>query len=147
MGVTFTSRDPKHVEVAPAVQPAAGVDAMARAERVMEVRDSAPARPLSQITMHVDAGNGTTDRVHVAMRGDSLAATIHTPDVRAAQALSTNSEELARALSKQGVELDSLRVRTTDNSQQSQQDRGRSFERQQQQDERRQQREQRGRGK
>lgn len=93
------------------VAPTAGADAVARAERVMNAMENAPARPLSHITMSVDAGNGTMDRVHVALRGNELNATIDTADNRAAQLMSARTDELSRALSKDGVELRELRVR------------------------------------
>lgn len=94
------------------VAPMTGADAVARAERIMNAIDSAPARPLSQITMSVDAGNGTTDRIHLAMRGSSLDTTIDTGDTRLSQVLSARSDELSRALAKDGIELQELRVRT-----------------------------------
>ena len=46
-----------------------GADAVARAEKVMDAMDSSPARQISHLTMSVDAGNGTVDRVHVARSG------------------------------------------------------------------------------
>ena len=137
------------------------------AQRVAEViatREDAPARPLSQIVMSVDTGHGTTDRIEVALRGNSLNATIEAADPRAAHAMSAKSDELVRALTRDGVDVESLRVRaaataaapiTTDSSQRSSDSSGSRFERsaqwQQQQDRQRanderrqQQREQRG---
>ena len=55
---------------------AARSTAAERAAKLIAAFEDAPARPLSQITMSVDAGNGTTDRVQLAMRGSSLNATI-----------------------------------------------------------------------
>jgi hypothetical protein len=78
---------------------------------MMSAIDNAPARHLSQITMSVDAGNGATDRVQVSMRGSSLSSTIDASDPKAAQAMSARSEELVRALNRDGIEVDSLRVR------------------------------------
>lgn len=86
-------------------------DAVARAEKIMNAMDSVPVRPLSQITMNVDAGNGMTDRVHVAMRGSSLSAAIDTGDTRVAQLLNNRADELSRALSRDGIELRELRAR------------------------------------
>lgn len=87
-------------------------DAVARAERVMSAMDSAPARPLSHITMSVDGANGATDRVHVALRGTSLDTTIDTGDARVANLLRARSDELSQALRRDGVELRELRVRS-----------------------------------
>jgi uncharacterized protein YcbK (DUF882 family) len=82
-----------------------------RAERIMAAQD-APARPLSQIVMSVDAGNGTTDRIHVALRGSTVSATIDAADHRAADAMRVHSDDLVRSLTKDGVEVESVRVRS-----------------------------------
>jgi uncharacterized protein YcbK (DUF882 family) len=82
-----------------------------RAAKLIAAFEDAPPRPLSQITMSVDAGNGTADRVQLAMRGSSLNATIDAADPRAAQTMTARSDELVRALSRDGIELDALRVR------------------------------------
>jgi len=82
-----------------------------RAERIMAALD-APARPLSQIVMSVDAGNGTTDRIQVALRGSTLSATIDAADHRTADAMRARSDDLVRSLTRDGVEVDSVRVRS-----------------------------------
>jgi uncharacterized protein YcbK (DUF882 family) len=94
------------------VAPAPGAEAVARAERLMLARDNAPAGSLSQITMSVDGGNGTTDHIHLAMRGSSVNTTIDTGDARLSQVLNARSDELSRALAKDGIELQEFRVRT-----------------------------------
>jgi len=81
-------------------------------ERIMAAQD-APARPLSQIVMSVDNGNGTTDTIQVAMRGSTVSATIDAADHDAANALRAHSDELVRSLTRDGVDVDSVRVRTT----------------------------------
>lgn len=82
-----------------------------RAVSVISAIQDAPARPLSQLTMSVDAGNGVTDRIQVALRGDSLATQIDAADPRAANAMSARADELVRALSKGGTQVDSLQIR------------------------------------
>ena len=82
-----------------------------RAAKLLAALEDAPPRPLSQITMSVDAGNGTADRVQLAMRGSALNATIDAADPRAAQTMTSRSDELVRALSRDGIELEALRVR------------------------------------
>ncbi len=109
----FSTRDlasPPGQPVTAAAAPTAS-DAAARAERVMSAMDSAPARSLSHITMSVDGANGTTDRVHVSLRGTSLDTTIDTGDARVANLLRARSDELSQALRRDGVELRELRVR------------------------------------
>jgi len=82
-----------------------------RAERIMAAQD-APARPLSQIVMSVDNGNGTSDRIHVALRGSNVSATIDAADHHAANALRAHSDELVRSLTRDGVEVESVHVRS-----------------------------------
>lgn len=111
LGGTFSTRD-HNGSFADTQSIAAPASAAAdHVERAMNVMDNAPARHLSQITMSVDSGNGTTDRVQVAMRGSSLSSTIDAADKQGAQAMSARSEELVRALNRDGIEVDSLRVR------------------------------------
>jgi D-alanyl-D-alanine dipeptidase len=106
------SRDAASSFSTTAAPAAAGTDAAARAEKIMNALDSAPARSLSQITLSVDDTNGQTDRVQVSLRGASLTAQVDTADNRAAQLMSARSDELARALSRDGIELQELRIRT-----------------------------------
>jgi preprotein translocase subunit SecD len=90
-----------------------GSTAAERTEKILTALDNAPVRPLSQITMAVDAGNGTTDRVQLSMRGASLNTTIDTSDPGLAQLMTSHTDDLSRALNKDGITLDSLRVRAT----------------------------------
>ena len=96
----------------PTVAGTTGSSAIDRTARILDALDTAPARPLSQITMNVDSANGGTDRVQLSMRGASLNATIDTADPRAAQAMAARGDELTRALTRDGIELQSLHVRT-----------------------------------
>ncbi|HEY4132889.1 MAG TPA: hypothetical protein VGM50_19905 [Gemmatimonadaceae bacterium] len=138
----------------PSVDATMGSTAAARAEKLAAVMDATPARQLSQLTMSLDNANGTTDKIQLSMRGSSLDTTIATTDNRVAQLLNAKSEELSKALSKDGIELRELRVRSATetntvtaatNAQQSQSsgdantqsrsDRGQSSQRQQDQQE------------
>jgi len=83
-----------------------------RAERIMAAQD-APARPLSEIVLSVDAGNGTTDRIQVALRGSTVSATIDAADHRAADAMRVHSDDLVRSLTKDGVDVETVRVRSS----------------------------------
>ena len=82
-----------------------------RAAQIIAAYQDAPARPLSQITMSVDAGNGITDKVQIALRGSSLNAAIDTGDMRGAEAMRARADELVRALTRDGIEVEALRVR------------------------------------
>lgn len=143
-----------------------GSDAAARAEQLMSLMDATPARQLSSLTMSLDNANGTSDKIQLSMRGSSLDTTIATADNRVAQLLNAKSEELSKALSKDGIELRELRVRAAtetttvtaaatsqhsqssgDASNQSRFDRGQAWQRQQDQQDQyeRQRQQQRGR--
>jgi hypothetical protein len=91
----------------------AGTSAAQRAADIVAAREDAPARPLSQIVMAVDAGNGTTDRIQLDLRGSSLNAAIDVGDQRAAHTMSTHKPELIRALTRDGLEVESLEIRGT----------------------------------
>ena len=91
----------------------AGTSAAHRAAEIVATREDAPARPLSQIVMAVDAGNGTTDRIQLNLRGSSLNAKIDTDDQHAANAMGARKSELVRALTRDGLEVESLEVRAT----------------------------------
>jgi uncharacterized protein YcbK (DUF882 family) len=95
----------------PSVAATTGSDAAARAEKLMSVMDATPARQLSSLTMSLDNANGTSDKIQLTMRGSSLDTTIATADNRVAQMLNAKSDELSKALSKDGIELRELRVR------------------------------------
>lgn len=143
-----------------------GSDAVARTERILAALDATPARQLSNITMNLDNANGSTDRISLSMRGATLDTSIATSDNRVAQLLNAKSDELAKALSKDGIELRELRVRSAtdtntvtaaaashssnqsgDASNHSRFDRGQAWQRQQDQQEQfeRQRSQQRGR--
>jgi hypothetical protein len=88
-----------------------GTSAAHRAAEIVATREDAPARPLSQIVMAVDAGNGTTDRIQLDLRGSSLNAKIDTGDQHAAHEMGARKSELVRALTRDGLEVESLEVR------------------------------------
>jgi hypothetical protein len=92
--------------------PSAATTSVHRAAQIIAAREDAPARPLSQIVMAVDAGNGTTDRIQLDLRGTSLNAQIDAGDPRAAHAMSAHKSELVHALTRDGVEVESVEVRT-----------------------------------
>jgi uncharacterized protein YcbK (DUF882 family) len=93
------------------VAPTTGAAAAQRVAQVIATREDAPATPLSQIVMSVDTGLGTTDRIQVGLRGNAVNATIDAADPRAAHAMTARSDELVRALTRDGMDVESLRVR------------------------------------
>ncbi|HEX3865691.1 MAG TPA: hypothetical protein VHV78_03025 [Gemmatimonadaceae bacterium] len=97
---------------AAAVTAGVGTTSAERAAKILDAMENAPARPLSQITMSVDAGDGATDRIQLSLRGASLNATIDAADAGTAQAMNGRADELARALTRDGIDLQSLHVRS-----------------------------------
>jgi hypothetical protein len=160
-GVLSSSFTLDHAGSVGAAAPVVGSTAAERTERILAASDKAPVRPLSQITMNVDAGNGATDKIQVSLRGNALNTTIDVADARAAQTMTSRSDELVRALNRDGMEVESMRVRavantaapiaaptaqnTTDSSTSSRFERGSQWQQQrdQSQNDRRQQRDQR----
>jgi hypothetical protein len=69
-------------------------------------------------TVAFDAGDGQEGRLRVSLRGNSLRATLHLPDVAAAQRMEQDLAGLTRALRTQGFEearlaIDAPRAATT----------------------------------
>lgn len=111
LAAAVAMRDMPAPHAASAIAGGAHVNGAERAAQIIAAYQDAPARPLSQITMNVDAGNGVTDRVQIAMRGASLNAAIEAGDTRGAQVMSQRVDELTKALTRDGIEVESLRVR------------------------------------
>jgi len=111
LAAALAARDGATHTAVDGVATSSGTSAADRVAKVMQIYDDAPARPLSQITMNVDVGNGATDRIQLSMRGSSLNAAIDAADPRAAQAMSARSDELVRALSRDSITVDSLHIR------------------------------------
>jgi NAD kinase len=63
--------------------------------------------------MAVDAGNGTTDRIQLDLRGSSLNATIDAGDQRAAHTMAAHKSELVHTLTRDGLNIESLEIRAT----------------------------------
>jgi hypothetical protein len=93
--------------------PSAGASAAHRAAEIIATREDAPARPLSQIVMAVDAGNGTSDRIQLDLRGSSLNATIDAGDQRTARSMAAHKSELVHTLTRDGLDIESLEIRAT----------------------------------
>jgi hypothetical protein len=100
---------------AAAAERAASPAGAAAFDRVMEaqrIRDAAPAKPVSQLTLQVDAPNGRTDEITIGMRGNSVNTQIVT-DSQNAERLRMRTGELNDALTRHGLESDSVRISGT----------------------------------
>lgn len=96
-------------EGADAVQRA---DVAGRLERVQALQDAASAQPLSQVTLRVEGEDGSTARINVGLRGNTVGATIDAADPLAAASMRAHVAELRQALERQGLEPSTLLVRT-----------------------------------
>lgn len=112
LAAAVAMRDMPSAHAAAPLGATAHVNPAERAAQIIAAYQDAPARPLSQITMNIDAGNGVTDRVQVAMRGAALSAAIDAGDARGAHVMTQRVDELAKALTRDGIEVESLRVRS-----------------------------------
>ncbi|HET7322336.1 MAG TPA: M15 family metallopeptidase, partial [Longimicrobiaceae bacterium] len=88
-----------------------GAEALDRVHRVLDLRDTAAARPLSSVVLRVDNPNGTRDRVRVSLRGASVGATVDLGSRAAIEPLASRVSELQQALGRHGLETDSVQVR------------------------------------
>jgi hypothetical protein len=86
----------------------------AAAERIahlLDLESSTPMKPLSQVLLRLDGAEGE-DRIRVDLRGTAIGATIDVSDPATADRLGTRLVELQRALERQGLEPETLQVRT-----------------------------------
>lgn len=90
----------------------AGAEAFDRAMEAQRVRDNAPARSVSQLTLQVDAPDGGKDEITIGMRGTSVNTHILT-DTQNAERLRTRTGELQHALGRHGLEADTVRISGT----------------------------------
>jgi hypothetical protein len=86
-------------------------DVAGRLDRVQALQDLKSAHPLSQVTLRVDAGDGTEARINVGLRGNTVGATIDMADPLAAASMRAHVAELRQALERQGLDTSSLLVR------------------------------------
>lgn len=82
-----------------------------RIEQMLAAREQARARPMTQLTLAVDAVNGTTDRIRIGLAGRTLGATILTDDPDAARRMTRGLTGLSDALARTGIDGSALTVR------------------------------------
>src|SRR5690606_33262231 len=87
-------------------------DVAGRLDRVQALQDAASAQPLSQVTLRVESEDGTSSRINVGLRGNTVGATIDAADPLAAASMRAHVAELRHALERQGLDPSSLLVRT-----------------------------------
>jgi peptidoglycan L-alanyl-D-glutamate endopeptidase CwlK len=94
-----------------AAQVAAGTgsDQAQRVSDIQQMRDDAPALPLSRMTLNVEGANGTQERITVDVRGNTVNTHI-TTDAATADRIRMRSADLQDALGRHGLEGDSVRI-------------------------------------
>jgi hypothetical protein len=112
LGVGTPARAASEVSRGEVVIAPARVDLASRVARLLDLQEHAATRPVSHMTLRLDNAAGGEDRIRVDLRGLSVGATIDLSDPAAADRVSARIAELQRALERQGLETESLRVRS-----------------------------------
>jgi len=88
-----------------------GAGAAARLAHLLDMQSAAPLRPLQHVVLRIDGPAGQ-DRIRLDLRGSSLNASIALSDPAAVDRLNARVGDLQRSLGQQGIEAESLRVRS-----------------------------------
>lgn len=96
-------------ERAAAVGQAAGSEQAQRVSEIQAMRADAPAGPLSRMTINVENGNGTQDRITVDLRGNTVDTVIST-DAVSAERMKLRTGELQESLGRHGLDAESIRI-------------------------------------
>ena len=94
----------------PRVEAPVGSSAAARAEAIAVLREDAPARPISSLTMQLEGADGS-DEIRVNLRGGAVGARVQTDDAALAERLRMQTADLQDALGRHGLDTEPLRVR------------------------------------
>ena len=89
--------------------PAAGAAAAERVADLQQLRADAPAGAVSRMTLNIDGADGGQDRITIDVRGNAVTTQI-TTDAASADRLRVRTAELQDALSRHGLESDSVRI-------------------------------------
>ena len=90
-----------------------GAEAAERIARVLQLQDTAPTRPLSQMVLRLDNAMGGEDRIRVDLRGGSVGAALNVGDPVTAARLQSELGQLQRALEGRGLQAEHLSVTAT----------------------------------
>ena len=107
---------------------AAGSEQAQRVSDIQAMRADAPAGPLSRMTLNVDNGNGTQDKITVDLRGNVVDTFIST-DASSAERMKLRTGELQESLGRHGLDAESVRISGAAKSEQSDASRGIGSER------------------
>lgn len=87
-----------------------GADFASRVARILKLQDGIEAQPVTRVLLRLDDEAGAGARVRVGLQGGVVAADIALADPLAAGRMQLRLDELARALSRQGLEPGALQV-------------------------------------
>ncbi len=99
-----------------AVEAPAESTAAARAESIAVLREDAPARPLTSLTMQLETPDGP-EQVRVSLRGGVVGAQVNTSNAELADRLRLQTADLQDALGRHGLDTEPMRVQQTSRTQ------------------------------
>jgi hypothetical protein len=91
---------------------AAGMSTSDRVAHLLDLRDTAAERPLSSVLLRLDSPDGGEDRIRIDLRGNTIGAALDMTDRGMAEDIGRHMGDLARAMERQGLDPESLSVRT-----------------------------------
>jgi len=91
-----------------------GTMAADRVGALLDARDNAPVRPLSQLTVRLDDDQGGTEQIRLNLRGGAVDTHIALPNTADANRMSLRVGELQHALESKGIDATVVRVSATD---------------------------------
>ncbi len=81
-----------------------------RVDKVVEMRDAAAGKTLSQVTLQIDDANGKPDQIKISARGTALETTIAVSEVNRAEQMLYGTNDLKRSLSQNGFDSNVVRI-------------------------------------
>jgi len=78
--------------------------------RVLAAQDAARGRPITELSLALDAPESGVDRIHLGVSGRRVGATIEAIDDASATRIGGRLDELTRALGRAGLEPDAVRI-------------------------------------
>ncbi len=91
-------------------------DATERIARVLRIQEAANDRPMSSVLLRLDTPDGGEDRIRIDLRGHTVGTTLDIADPQVAAELRSRAPELQQALQRQGLEGETMVVRSSSRS-------------------------------
>jgi hypothetical protein len=90
--------------------PLTGALSAERVAHLLETRDSAPAQPMSSLTLSIDNLAGGVDRIRIGLRGLEVGTSIDLADKSVAERVQAGIGELRSALGRHGLTTDTVQI-------------------------------------